>query len=472
VTSRDGASVVILVADGARPDTLAAAMDRGDLPALARLRSEGGFHEITSVFPSVTGAAYTPFLLGRYPGPVGIPGIRWFDRGRSVTRWPSWSRSYMGVHLHAIDSDLDDASPTLFDLASSRLGALSFIERGLPARDNVVSGARFFFRAAFTHFFGSLAAWTALDRAVCMEGCARLARDKPELAFIVVASIDKASHAHGHDSVESRTAMRTVDEAVARIRADAERDGRWDQMHLMVVSDHGHSPVRSHEDLAGLIESWGAKVRAHPWTWGFGQRAAVMVSGNAMAHLYLDLQSRTRRFWPDHAGEWEWLAQKLLQRESTDLLILPHSPTEVEIRARSRGAARLRLEQGRYSYRCDSGDPLGIGELRELDDSTAYEVALRSDYPDAFAQLLALCGSERCGDLLISASRDWDLRAKWEPVTHVSSHGALHREHMMVPLLVNRPVAQIPRRTVDVFATAVAALGLKSPATIDGESWL
>ena len=32
---------IILVADGARPDTLAAALDDGALPALARLRAEG-----------------------------------------------------------------------------------------------------------------------------------------------------------------------------------------------------------------------------------------------------------------------------------------------------------------------------------------------------------------------------------------------------------------------------------------------
>src|SRR5688500_19941181 len=52
------ARVVILVADGVRPDTLADAIDAGELPALARLRAEGGLHTVTSVFPSVTGPAY------------------------------------------------------------------------------------------------------------------------------------------------------------------------------------------------------------------------------------------------------------------------------------------------------------------------------------------------------------------------------------------------------------------------------
>ena len=132
MSSRDLAppSVVILVADGARPDTLAAAIDRGDLPALGRLREEGGFHRISSVFPSVTGPAYSPFLTGRHPVPAGLPGIRWFDRARTRTRWPGHARSYVGLDMREIGRDLDPAAATLFELEPHHLGALSVIERG------------------------------------------------------------------------------------------------------------------------------------------------------------------------------------------------------------------------------------------------------------------------------------------------------------------------------------------------------
>jgi hypothetical protein len=62
---------------------------------------------VSSVFPSVTGPAYTPFLMGRFPGPVGLPGIRWYDRGRTHTRWPAFSRSYVGADLREVGRDLD-----------------------------------------------------------------------------------------------------------------------------------------------------------------------------------------------------------------------------------------------------------------------------------------------------------------------------------------------------------------------------
>ncbi|GDX87802.1 hypothetical protein LBMAG44_17150 [Gemmatimonadota bacterium] len=472
--SRDLAtpSVVILVADGARPDTLAAAMDRGELPALSKLRAEGGLHTVTSVFPSVTGPAYTPFLMGRFPGPVGLPGIRWYDRERAITRWPVFSRSYVGLGLRELSRDLDPAAPTMFELVDSRLSALSVIERGLARREKVARGARFVTRAAFTHFRGDVSGWLAIDRHVGRLVADRIAHERPQFAFCALTGIDKASHALGHDAPLVRTAMQIVDQTAARIRDDAERDGRWEQMHLWIVSDHGHSPVHTHEDLTGLLRSHSVRTRAHPWTWGAGHRAAVMVSGNAMAHISLDLNRRDRPWWPALAERWEWLTELLMSRESTDLLILPVSAAECEVRHRTRGVARICWRGAQVSYLPQSGDPLGLGELRDLDSTDAHNATVSSEYPDALVQISSLAASPRCGDIVLSAARGWDFRAKWEPIPHVSAHGALHREHMAVPLLVNRPVAQTPLRTVDVFPTALAALGLINPARCDGRSWL
>jgi hypothetical protein len=83
-----------------------------------------------------------------------------------------------------------------------------------------------------------------------------------------------------------------------------------------------------------------------------------------------------------------------------------------------------------------------------------------------------LVSSTRSGDIVLSAARDWDFRARYEPIRHVSSHGALHREHMLVPLLTNRPVTDAPRRTVDVMPSALAALGAPMPAILDGRSFV
>lgn len=67
---------------------------------------------------------------------------------------------------------------------------------------------------------------------------------------------------------------------------------------------------------------------------------------------------------------------------------------------------------------CD-GDPLGLGDRRELTDDEAYEVALETDYPDSLVQISRLSDSPRSGEIILSAARGWDFRAKYEPIpTH------------------------------------------------------
>jgi len=460
----------MIIADGVRPDVLARAIARGELPALAGLREEGSLSTVTSAFPSVTGPAYAPFIMGRYPGSVGLPGLRWYDRSRRIPRLSGHSRSYVGPEMRFVDRDIDRASPTVFELAKPSFGALSVIARGLRRRERIGQTPGFVARAAVTHFRGNVRGWLAIDRRVGEEVAWRLRTRRTRYAFVALTGIDKTSHAAGQDSPIAADALRIVDDTVAQIRSDAERDGRWGKMHLWVGSDHGHSPVRDHEDLIALLAEWGYSTLSHPWAFNTGADIAVMVSGNAMAHLYLNLEEKARPWWPSLGGKWGGLVERLLSRESIDLLILPTSPSSCEIVTRDRGAAKLTWRESRYTYIPTTGDPLDIGE-QSGDDRQAYDATIECDYPDALVQIAHLIGSARSGDVILSAARNWDYRAKYEPIPHVSSHGALHREHMLVPLLLNRAPEGVPRRTVDVMPSTLAALGITPPKTLDGVSF-
>lgn len=469
--------VVVILADGVRPDTLQAGIDDGSLPSMARLRAEGGLYTVSTCFPSVTGPAYTPFLMGRYPGPIGLPALRWYDRARTTCTFPDYTRSYVGYQMAKVDPDLQADAPTIFERVDSSLGALSVITRGLDrgARVGAISIANVgsMIRAAHTHFTGNVAGWLEIDGMVAAEVAARILEQRPEFVFAALTGIDKTSHAAGHTAPIVGEALRIVDQLVWRLRTDAERHGYWDDLHLWIASDHGHSPVRTHEDLAGLVASLGHRVIAHPWVFAIRPDVAVMVSGNAMAHLYVELDRRERPFWPALAPKWEPLVQALLARDSVDLVILPRSARSCEVRARGRGVAIVRRRGERYDYERLTGDPLDVGrDLHDVGDDEAYDATIDTDYPDSIVQVARLVGSSRCGDIILSAARDWDFRAKHEPIPHVSSHGALHRDHMLVPLLLNRPPARAPRRTVDVMPSALAALGREIPPGLDGRSFL
>jgi len=225
---------------------------------------------------------------------------------------------------------------------------------------------------------------------------------------------------------------------------------------------------------------------AHPFTARPGREAAVMVSGNAMAHLYLDLARRERPWWGALAARWEPAVAELLARPSVDLVLLPLGPDRCEVRHEARGAAVVArawvpgfapgdASSRAYSYAYEpvgGGDPLALGTAREgLTADVALRACAASDYPDGLVQIAALAGSARAGDVIVSAARDWDLRGRYEPIPHVSSHGALHREHMLVPLLASRPFSYAPLRTADVMPSALAALGVPVPDGLDGASF-
>src|SRR5438045_1304207 len=337
----DGAQVVMIIADGARPDVLARSIDSARLPALRALRDEGSLSTITSAFPSVTGPAYAPFLMGRYPGSVGLPGLRWYDRSRRIARLSGHSRSYVGAEMRFVDRDIDPASPTIFELAKPSFGALSVIGRGLRRRNRIGRSPIFIARAAATHFRGDVRGWLAIDRRIGEEAAHRLRSGRNRYAFIALTGIDKTSHAEGQAAPVVADAFRMVDETVAQIRSDAERDGRWKKMHIWVASDHGHSAVREHEDLVALLTEWGYTTLAHPWAFKTTADIAVMVSGNAMTHLYLELDRKARPFWPMLSDNWSELADKLLPRPSVDLMIIPTSTSSCDIRAAGRGSATL-----------------------------------------------------------------------------------------------------------------------------------
>ena len=184
------------------------------------------------------------------------------------------------------------------------------------------------------------------------------------------------------------------------------------------------------------------------------------------------LQDRDRRWWPALETRWSPLARLLDARESVDLMLLPHSATRCEVRSRTRGTAFVSRLGYAYRYERGTGDPLGVGaDIAGSADET-YDALRDGAYPDAIVQISNLAGSARAGDIILSATPGWDFRARYEPIPHRSAHGALHRDHMLVPLLTNRPPARMPRRTTDIFPSTLAALGIPAPPALDGASFL
>jgi hypothetical protein len=454
-------SVVILVADGLTPAALDSAISDGDVPELAAMKLTGGYEVITTAFPSVTGVAYVPMLTGLHPGDAGVPGLRWYDRSRRLPALIGHSRSYVGTQLRAINDDLSPQATTAFELAGgSALGAASVVTRGLPRDNQLDRGVWNSIRAVRAHFTGDVDRWASLEQQVGETLIARIRRERPRFVFAAFTAGDKATHAGGIKAAGVRRSLVLVDTVAAAIRRDAEADGRWDTMHLMVVSDHGHSGVTNHFDLADAVREMGVRVRSHPWTVPDRSDVAVMVSGNSMAHVYLGLEERNRPDWPALQTRWNSTLDAIAMHPAVDIIGTRHSSDVVHIRRRDE-RAEIVVGKQTLSYRADHGNPLGIDPFENLCDLEVYERSVHSCYPDSLLQLAVIVRAERSGDLVISAAPNWDFRQRYEPIDHVSSHGALHAAHMLVPLLSNRSFVEKPRRTSDLFRFLSLALDRK-----------
>ena len=167
-----------------------------------------------------------------------------------------------------------------------------------------------------------------------------------------------------------------------------------------------------------------------------------MVSGNSMAHVYLGLDSRTRR--PSGLTcrtEWSLGLAPLLSHPAIDLVASRRSPSmRVEVR---RGGALRRdhcMGQSGILLSPVDGNPLGIEPFEDCAMPPRMSDLRGHRIPGWRGPAGPLVLAERSGDLVVSAAPGWDLRRRYEPIDHVSSHGALHAAHMLVPLVGNRRI--------------------------------
>src|SRR6185312_6912432 len=127
---------VFYLIDGAHAEIFPNLIAKGILPNIRRLMEDGTYRKASTCFPSTTGPAYLPFLTGHFPGPVGITGIRWFDKKEfKRKRWNKMAmRSYCGPEAAWFNTDIPVDKPTLFELYGESYNLYNMITRNIPDR--------------------------------------------------------------------------------------------------------------------------------------------------------------------------------------------------------------------------------------------------------------------------------------------------------------------------------------------------
>jgi len=428
-----GPRVIVVIVDGL-PVRLADEMVP-DLPFLGPRLA----HRSTAVscFPSTTGPAYFPFLAGCTPGRANIPGIRWFDRTRPTrSAFPHRGlRSYVGPDARKLATDTQVT--TLY--ARHAWPVSSPIPKDLPKRGEL-SRDLVWATAHFTH------RWDHADRRTSWKLGRALDKDRA-IVFAVFPSVDELGHTFGLASKRPRAALEEIDRQLAEKLVGFEGE-------ILLSADHGLTDTDTHLDLRGIVEAREGTTIAFPLITKRLPHAVVCESGNGMANVYLSGDEGWAQL--PSVERCRALAGHLLEIEGIDSIALRGETADTAELWTRRGVGRVGFtEAGLFQ----EGPAFATAFERAIPQAALQHSADEWN-PDAAFALTSLFASERTGDLLVSAETGVDLRTTAEWPEHHASHGALHREHTVVPVLSSAPLPERPLRTLDLFAVTLELAGI------------
>ena len=463
----------LLLVDGLRPDVAESRLAAGDLPHLQAMLKHGGRATAITGFPSTTSVAYLPFLTGCAPGHCDIPSIRWLDRSAYRGRW--WRdrdavRSYCGYQAGMLDGDIRPDVRTIFELVPESLGIFTPVARGLhPERDPSRLERQLWGSVAH------VAKWHQPSDDSVSRHLLRAVEGSWRFVFAQFPAVDGYTHQSGHDSAFVHRSLRRVDQTVGRLRRRLRRRGELDDSLILLVSDHGASPVHTHLDLADWFRAHGVPTLSHPIVWERRPRAAVMVAGNGSAMVYARPgESRVDR-WPierlRRAETFEGrgdLVAALIREPSVAFVAAESESGGIWIGSKE-GDALLHPTASGITYQLGTGDPLALGGSGRGSSREWLERTWNGPYPDAPFHLLDQFRTRRSGDLLVIAREGYDFRARFELPEHRAGHGSMIRQHMQTPVWSSHPIASVPLRTADVFPAMLGWLGITPPPGIDGK---
>lgn len=463
----------LLLVDGLRPDVADARLAAGDLPHLRAMLASGGRSIAITSFPSTTSVSYLPFLTGCAPGHCNVPSIRWLDRQAYGGRW--WRdrtavRSYCGYQASLLDGDIRPEVATIFELVPESLGIFTPVARGLTGERDPSRIER--------QIWGTVAhaaKWHQPSDNSVSRHLLRAADAGWKFVFAQFPAVDGYTHQWGHDSTRVHRALRRVDSTVGQLRDRLRRRGELERTLILLVSDHGSSPVHTHLDLAKWFRIHGVPTLSHPVVWVRSPRAAVMVAGNGSAMVYARPAERRSDRWPierlrqpDAFGAGRDLVSLLLREPAVAFLAAQTGDAAIWVGSRD-GEASIRSQGDELSYHPAGGDPLHLGGGWSGSRREWLERSWNGAFPDAVFQLVDQFQSPRSGDLLVVAREGFDFRDRYEIPEHKSGHGSLTRVHMQTPVWASQPLPSIPFRTVDLFPSMLQWLGVNAPPGIDGE---
>ena len=474
--------VLLLVLDGIRPDVLRAAIRDGEAPTLGALAERGeAVWDAASVFPSITPAATAAIVTGEHPAGSGIYGHAWYNEAEdriviygAMTETVITSGPLQVLHNNVWRMNRDDLyADTIFERLHEigvegacvnfpirrgpyrhrvRMKSLESMANVGELLDTTVSGPReyymgdlFYSRDLGLHGrkgSGGLRRQVGMNDEYAARVGAALLKEKAE-PFTLVYFFEGDSLAHHEGLAAQRRYVGALDGYVkGMLEAGGGLERVIEEYAVLVVSDHGHTPLlpeRRYVRLDGIMgerTATGARARLRP-------KVGVLVVPNGRAALvYLNGRVDRGRVIDD-----------LLGRRGVDLATYEEAGWVV-VRKPGR---KLRFRPG-----AGQRDPAGrswelVGDAGALDLRVSEDILVYGDYPDALERLWGSVRSSRAGDVVLSASPGYTFGEVNGNFHKQSDHGSLHADDSNVfSIGLGLPA---PSRITDVAPTILDHFG-------------
>jgi predicted AlkP superfamily pyrophosphatase or phosphodiesterase len=272
--------LVLISIDGFRWDYL----QKYEAPTLQRLAQDGVHAKrMTSSFPSKTFPNHYTLVTGLRPENHGIVSNSFFD--------PALNRSFsMSNPANNTETVWWGGEPIWITAERQGVRSACFFWPGSEAPHNGL------FPSFYKTFDKKLSSAARVDGVLAW--LALPAEKRPRLATLYFDIVDSAGHKFGPDAVETGNAVKEVDQAIARLLDGLTKLGLRDSTSLVLVSDHGMTPVDSKriiflDDLMPLstvqVESFGPNGGVRPKT-GSAAELAARIRAKNIPHLQVYLR--------------------------------------------------------------------------------------------------------------------------------------------------------------------------------------
>nr|WP_246208554.1 ectonucleotide pyrophosphatase/phosphodiesterase [Anaerotalea alkaliphila] len=276
------------------------ALNRDDLPLLARLPVCGSFLQegtlvpgVRSIHPTLTYCCHTTILTGVRPGRHGIYNNELADPARH--RNQDWFWHYDRIK-----------APTLFDLAResgiSTAAVLWPVLGGAPVDHNVPeiwstrkeSGLSLFWKYGSRKLLPLVLAKAPLLRGKTQPhldnfteavACRILERKRPGLTAVHFIELDHLRHVHGREGSHVEEALARIDRRIGRLIESTKKAGTYGRTAFVLLGDHGGADCSRIIHLNSLFRKEGL-LRCDPGGRILSWSAyACHAGGSAQIHL-------------------------------------------------------------------------------------------------------------------------------------------------------------------------------------------